>query len=224
MNPGRSVRDIYRDYEIMPALAEHQFRVAGVACAIMEALDAAAVTMSFYKEEVIAACLLHDMGNILKFNLASLPEFLEPKGLTYWEGIKANYAAKYGPDEHGATLAIAEELGVSARIKEYIEAVGFSNAVKAAQSGSLEKMICCYADQRVAPHGVVSLTGRMEEARIRYAGRAHRITDPEFAARQFAALMKTEKQIFAHTSVTPDAITETSAEKYFSALENFTFA
>jgi hypothetical protein len=223
MSQGRSVRDIYRDYEIMPALAAHQFRVAGVACAIMEALSAATVAAPFYKNEVIAACLLHDMGNILKFNLASLPEFLEPKGLAYWEGVKANYAAKYGTDEHMATHAIAEEIGVSARTKEYMEAVGFSHAASTAQSGLLEKMICCYADQRVAPHGVVSLDGRMEEARIRYAGRSFRENNPEFAAKQFAALVEMEKEIFAHMTIGPDAITEVSAEKYFPALERFIF-
>jgi hypothetical protein len=224
MSLAKGVRDIYRNYEIMPALAAHQFRVAGVACAIMEAFDAATTVTSFYKNEVIAACLLHDMGNILKFDLASLPEFLEPEGLAYWEGVKAKYAAKYGTDEHVATLAIAEEIGVSARIKEYIEAVGFSNALKTAQSGSLEKMICCYADQRVAPHGVVSLAERMEEASLRYAGRAHRITDAAFAAQQFAALVEMEKRIFAHTAIVSDAITEAACEKYFASLEDFTFA
>jgi 5'-deoxynucleotidase YfbR-like HD superfamily hydrolase len=224
MSRVKVARDIYRDYKIMPALAAHQFRVAGVACAIMEAFGVAATATPFYKDEVIAACLLHDMGNILKFDLASLPEFLEPEGLAYWEGVKAEFAAKYGSDEHAATLAIAKEIGVSARTWEYIDAVGFPKATEVAQDNSLEKKICCYADQRVTPYGVVSLAERFEEASRRYAGRAHRITDAGYAARQVSALGEMERQIFLRAAVAPDAITETVCEKYFPMLENFAFA
>jgi hypothetical protein len=161
------------------------------------------------------------MGNIIKFNLARFPEFLGSEGLGYWEEVKKDFVAKYGPDEHMATHVIAKEIGVSARTGEYIDVVGFSNAAMTAQSGSLEKMICCYADQRVAPHGVVSLAERFEDGARRYAGRAHRITDTEYAAVQMAALKETEKQIFAHTTIAPDAITEAMCEKYFPILENF---
>ena len=48
----------------MPNLAMHQLRVAGVAMQICESLDTNIDTNS-----VVKACLLHDMGNIIKFNL-----------------------------------------------------------------------------------------------------------------------------------------------------------
>jgi hypothetical protein len=215
------VRDIYRDYKIMPALAEHQFRVAGVACAIMEVLDTDVMAAPFYKNEVISACLFHDMGNILKFDLARFPEFLGSEGLAYWEGIKKDFITKYGSDEHAATRSIAEEIGISARTREYIDAVGFSNAEATAQSGSLEEMICCYADQRVAPYAVVSLAERFEDGARRYAGRAHRIADAAYAVVQVGALTKMEKHIFAHATIVPEAITEAVSEKYFPMLEHF---
>lgn len=217
----KPVREIYRDYHIMPALAAHQFRVAGVACAIMDAFDAPTIAAPFYRDEVITACLLHDMGNILKFDLSQFPEFLEPEGSAYWEGVKRDFVMKYGQNEHVATLAIAEEIGVSTRTREYIDAVGFPNASKTAGSGSLEKMICCYADQRVAPHGVVSLEERFEEGSRRYAGRAHRVEDPAYAVRQISALKNMEMDIFARTTVVPDAIVEGVAEKYFPMLDGF---
>jgi hypothetical protein len=217
----RSVRDIYRDYKIMPSLAAHQFRVAGVACKIIEEFGAVDAATPFYKNEVVSACLLHDMGNILKFDLARFPEFLGSEGLAYWEGVKEEFAAKYGSNEHAATLTIAKEIGVSARTWKYIDAVGFSNAATVARSGSLEKMICCYADQRVSPRGVVSLDERFEDGARRYAGRVHRITNVEYASVQIAALAEMEKQIFARTTIAPDAITEAVCEKYFSMFENF---
>lgn len=218
----RSVRDIYRDYKIMPSLAEHQFRVAGVACAIMEAFDAAGNAASFHKDEVVSACLLHDMGNILKFDLPSLPEFLAPEGLAYWEAVKTEFAMKYGSDEHAATLAIAGEIGVSPRTMAYIDAVGFPNAEKTTQGASLEEKLCCYADQRVTPYGVTSIEGRFKEAARRYAGRSHRINDAGYAERQLAALMEMERQIFLRAAVAPDAITDAACEKYFPSLERFT--
>jgi hypothetical protein len=49
MSRVKGARDIYRDYKIMPALAEHQFRVAGVAWAIIEVLDATVVPRLFIK-------------------------------------------------------------------------------------------------------------------------------------------------------------------------------
>lgn len=217
----KPIGDIYRDYKIMPQLATHQMRVAGMACAIIDALEGSAFLPPVHRDETVSACLLHDMGNILKFDLTALPEFLEPEGLAYWEGVKAEYAAKYGSDEHAATSAIAGEVGVSALTREYIEAFGFSKAEAAARDGSIEKKICCYADQRVAPYGVVSLSGRMEEARVRYAGRSFRESDPAFAARQFAALGEIERQIFAHAAIMPDAVTDDMCKKYFQALEHF---
>ncbi len=107
----RQVRDLYRDYKIMPSLAAHQFRVAGVAWAIMDATDESALPSPLRRNEVISACLLHDMGNILKFDLSYFPEFLEPEGLSYWKVVKADFRAKYGMDEHAATLQIAKEIG-----------------------------------------------------------------------------------------------------------------
>ncbi len=217
----RPVRDLYRDYKIMPSLAAHQFRAAGVAWAIMDAIDERALPSLPHRSEVISACLLHDMGNILKFDLSYFPEFLVPEGSAYWEGVKADFGAKYGVDEHAATLQIAREIGVSALTREYIDAVGFPKAVEATEGDSMEKKICCYADQRVAPRGVVSLGERWKEGSGRYAGRSRRAADEGYAARQTAALAELETQIFEHAAIAPDAITEFLCEKYFPALERF---
>ena len=59
---------------------------------------------------LIAACLFHDMGNIIKSDLKKFPEFLEPEGLEYWDRVKKEYVEKYGKDEHAATVAIARAI------------------------------------------------------------------------------------------------------------------
>lgn len=213
---SKVVGELYDRYKIMPQLAEHQLRVAAVAYAIEQALFE-----PIHDEELISACLLHDMGNILKFDLGLFPEYLEPQGRDYWEGVKERYRARYGSDEHVATLAIAREIGVSERTLDYIAAVGFSKAVENERSDCFEKKIACYADQRVAPRGIVTLAERLEEGARRYAGRADHQEDEASVAANAAALRSIEKQIFSRASDTPESITAVSCARYLPTLRKY---
>ena len=96
-----TVQEAYDRYRITPALQLHQLRAAGVARILCEHHPGVKDTKS-----PVIACLFHDMGNIIKFDLDALPAFLEPQGLSYWQGVKDEYIAKYGTDEHIATYAI----------------------------------------------------------------------------------------------------------------------
>jgi 5'-deoxynucleotidase YfbR-like HD superfamily hydrolase len=69
---SKVILELYDTYKIMPQLAAHQLRVAAVAYAITQA-----IFEPIHDEELISACLLHDMGNILKFDLSVFPEFSE---------------------------------------------------------------------------------------------------------------------------------------------------
>src|SRR5436305_1624080 len=110
------ITEIYEKYKIMPNLQLHQLRVAAVAKKISDNL-----VTQVDKAAVVEACLLHDMGNIIKFNLSKSPQFpsfLEPEGLKYWQAVKDDYLQKYQTeDEHQATLAIAKEIGASAKVQ-----------------------------------------------------------------------------------------------------------
>ena len=65
----KNITDIYEKYKIMPLLAMHQIRVAAVAMMICDSLS-----VPIDKDSVIKACLLHDIGNIIKFDLNHFPE------------------------------------------------------------------------------------------------------------------------------------------------------
>src|SRR3989344_2472976 len=100
------ITEIYEKYKIPPNLQLHQLRVAGVASIICDNFD-----KPLDKGSIITTCLLHDMGNILKFNFDIFPEeFYGKQGRAYWEKVKQEFKEKYGEDEHKATHAIAEEL------------------------------------------------------------------------------------------------------------------
>src|SRR3989344_4139901 len=158
----RTLRQIYTEYKIMPSLQLHQLRVASVA-----KLICGSFTKPVNEKEVVLACLFHDMGNILKFDLTVFPEFVEPEGLKYWQKVQEEYRAKYGSDQHEASLKIARGLGLSDAVLLCIDSVAFSKAERTFAEGSWEQKICEYADTRVSPSGVLSLRDRLEEGRKR---------------------------------------------------------
>jgi hypothetical protein len=213
-----TILDIYSKYQIMPNLQTHMLRVAGVGKIIAEDLcDQGEV------ENIIRTTLLHDMGNILKFDLTQFPKFLEPQGLDYWQGVKDQYRQKYGPDEHQASLQIAQEIGVSQRVLELIESINFSKAKENVVSMDLAKMICGYADDRVAPDGVVSLEERIADLEKRY-GQKYSSPEDKQRRKEFAEYTRSiEKRIFDSSSLKPDQINDTLVESQFDQLKRYEF-
>ena len=100
----RTAGEIYAAYTIMPALQLHQLRVAAVGKMIADHFSG-----TLHSNDVILACLFHDTGNIIKFDLDNdvLSQLREPEGKEYWQRVKDEWIAKYGNDEHVASLAIA---------------------------------------------------------------------------------------------------------------------
>jgi hypothetical protein len=201
----KNILDLYSKYKIMPTLQQHQLRVAGVAKQICDA-----ISKTIDKEGVVDVCLVHDMGNIIKFDLTYFPDFVQPEGLEYWQSVKDEYIQKYGPEEHFATEMICKEIGLSDAQIEYLHAIGFSRVKKALASDSLEKKICCYADQRVGPHGVLSVQERLVDGRKRYEGRKDKALVSEQFEELAVALSELEKEIFSHASIQPSDITDES--------------
>jgi len=208
----KTPREVYAAYKTMSALQLHQLRVAAVGKLICDGF-----TKSINTRDVVLACLFHDMGNILKFNLTYFPEFLKPQGLEFWETVKAEYKEKYGADQHEASKQIAREIGLSGAVVEIIDAIGFSNVEPALAGNSFENKICVYADSRVGPHGVLTLMERFADGRKRYLARG--VTNDhgkEITVQRdtFEALtesaQKMEKQIFASAKIKPEDINDTS--------------
>lgn len=209
-----TILDAYEHYQIMPFLQLHQVRVAAVTKMICAHLSLPITTA-----DVIEACLLHDMGNILKFDLSKFPDSVKPEGRDYWENIKRETAERYRThDEHEATLLIARELGVSAEVLEYIDAIGFSNAKEVQENNNYEKKICCYADMRVAPTGVLSLAGRIKDGRDRYTGRKGYHGFEDWFDEIGQAYRRVESDIFRHTDFTAEDITDEAIEPLLVAL------
>ena len=197
----------------MPNLQEHMLSVAAVASLICDNFNE-----PLPKDEIVAACLLHDMGNIIKFKLERFPEFLEPEGMEYWREVQNEYIKKYGKDEYRAHDEIIREIGVSERIVELIQSISFLGAPKTALDSDWSRKITQYCDGRVDPHGIVSLEERFADLRKRYAH--HGENTPERSAFE-NALRSIEKEIFSKCSIKPEDINKKTAAPVISALKNF---
>lgn len=215
------ISQIYRHYKIMPTLQLHQLRVAAVAKCIAtnckEKID---------ENSLIAGSLLHDMGNIIKFDLTLYPEFLEPEGLEYWDRVQNSYKDLYGEDEHAATNKIAKEIGVTDEIYKVIDSIGFSHALKLVDTDNFTYKIACYSDHRVSPAGVRPLKERIEDGNKRFVVNK-RINNPEKFMEKTnyiekeGAMFKLEEQIFEVCSISADDIIEEKIEPIIEELKEF---
>lgn len=167
---------------------------------------------------MVLACLLHDIGNIVKFDFAVFPETTAEKGLEYWQKIKAETIKKYGKDSHTATHNMLKELGVLERVLELVNSIGFSQAKENMESQDFAKKICAYADMRVLPRGVGSLEERMADLRVRYKNHPEGAKNREVFEE---SLREIEKQIFLYCKLKTEEITEEKVKQELGRLKNW---
>lgn len=200
----RTIQEIYDEYNIMPTLREHMFRVAAVGEMILDSGD-----FNADRDQVMTALLLHDMANIIKFDLTVFPQFLEPQGLEYWQNVQDSMRDKYGSDEHAAHIAVAHEVGAGQEVADLVDAIGFHNLCINAESISWAQKICSYADLRVYPHGVVSLDQRLQDGRERY-----QVSPDQERWDLIDCAKQLEDQIFERCNITPEDITDAAIADY----------
>lgn len=213
----KTPREIYAQFRIMPGLQLHQLRVAAVGKLICDNFSSRGGSASGGKKpinthDVVLACLFHDMGNIIKADLTQFPQLLEPQGKEYWEGVKKERIAKYGPDTHKASVAMAKEIGLPEVVVSYVDGVRFTAIPSLAGSDSFEPKIIQYSDLRAAPFGILPLQERLEEAQKRYVGKTgggalNEVNTYPVAIR---GALEVERQIFSHATIIPEDITDAS--------------
>ena len=218
----RNILEIYEQYKIMPNLAMHQLRVTSVARLIIDNLNK---DIKIDDEKVITAALLHDMGNIIKFNLHTFPEFNEPFGLEYWQKIQNEYFEKYGKDEHTATVEIMKELNVRSDIIDMIRVMMFGALCKHSSLDTmLELKIMHYVDMRVGPYGILSYEDRMLDVRKRYANVANdeftKFLEDERNQLLYCG-KEIENQIFANCKIKPEDINDASIAPILEELKGY---
>ena len=203
----------------MPSLEQHQLRVAAVAKMV-----AGSYSEKVDERALILACLFHDMGNIIKSDLPHFPEFIEEKGLAYWEAVKKDFLEKYGPNEHEAAKTIAHEIGLPKSSIVIIDGISFANIPNMLREGPLELQMAEYSDMRVGPHGIVSAKERVRDLQVRYSSQWEKGLHREFRENfdsGAAGLIEIEKQLFASLSIQPEEITDTAIAPIIEDLKTY---
>lgn len=190
-------------------------KVAGVANLVVNNFD-----KPIDDKTIIAAALLHDMGNVVKFNF-DLPEsWFSPLGKKYWKDIQNEFIEKYGNNDHDATAAILNEIAVDEKIKELVNNIGFSKSENIKKSSDFNIKILSYSDQRVSPQGVVSMEERYIEAQKRYSEIIKKYTYEEFEYLK-KQNFENASQIFEHCRIKPEDITEEKVLSLIPSLRDF---
>ena len=218
-----NILEIYKKYKNTPQQEEHQLRAAAAADFICEHITLSPALSQRERGNVVAACLLHDIGNIVKFDLDRtkdiFPELVaKPEDRIYWQNVKQEFIGKYGPGSHNVTMKIIAELGVNERIKELADCVGFEQAEANAVSADFGKKICAYSDMRVMPNGVASLEERMADLRIRYNNHPEGVDKRD---KFESSLRKIQAQIFEYCNIEPQDISEQAIVGKKEILKNF---
>lgn len=201
------IRDIYLKYEIMPQLETHMLRVAGVGKIILGGWKS-----TIDRDLVMKTLLLHDMGNIVKFDLVS--QIIPIENIEYWRKVQAEWWDRYGKDAHNVTKHIVAELGQNEVNKimdnEHAGYVG-DDPAKLLEQDWPEKILS-YCDVRVTPSGVVPMPVRIADLQKRY-GR-------ELSWYDF--LYKLEEQLKPQTTVDLNSVTEERVSSLFDELLTYT--
>jgi predicted HD phosphohydrolase len=214
-----NIIEVYKKYKIPQNLQEHMLRVAAVADLIAENF-----TLPLARDDIVIAALLHDMGNIVKFDLDTNPLGHSVEEIERMRQVQREFIQRYGNDEHQATQQIINEIKVGQRTVEIADSIGFSRACEHMKGSDFEKKICAYADMRVSPTGVVSLQVRLQDGKERYKahkGGKGRVFASGRSDEMQQCLEKMENELFAHTDLIPEDITDETIQEAYARLRSF---
>lgn len=160
-----TIREIYARFSVPSNLQEHMLRVCGIVAFIEKHWKGAAIDW----ERTKALALLHDVGNIVKFDIDAYPEFLgkEQNNAAHWKQVQQDVISKYGSDDHEATRTMLREIDVREEFIQTILDKQFSLSVQAAASKNWPLKLLHYADFRTLPQGIGTLEDRMTDIRTR---------------------------------------------------------
>ena len=166
-----TIRELYEKYHVMPQLVTHMLRVGAVGKIIAENW-VSECDIKFTTD----LCLIHDMGNIVKFDLSENENnklFGPIKNIETWREIQKSYWDKYGHDAHDATVGILNDSGLD-RFVDCIteeEKLYFAEASESElDATNVATIIMLYSDCKVTPAGVVSYRERIDDLSERYGG------------------------------------------------------
>jgi hypothetical protein len=171
------------------------------------------------KEDVVAAALIHDLGNFVKMTFDGDTEIRlldkeDHNKIELYKQKKKEFIEKYGPHDWKANELIAKEIGVNENVLYLLHHKEVFHAPREEWENNFGLMIFFYADLRVSPNGVTGLEERLAEFRKR-----HKLFEQkdqaEYSKKFNEFALKLEKEIFEYIKITPEAITNEAIKRYY---------
>lgn len=210
------INEIYKKFGIPPNLQEHMHRVCGVVSLIEKHWKGQERVDWFFVKKI---SLLHDLGNVVKFDLDKNPEFLgnEQANLEYWKKAQSQTIVKYGSDDHEVTRKMLAEVGIGQEAINVILSKSFGNSVETEKSNNWPLKILYYADLRTLPFGIGTLEERISDVRERMPKYTSR---PDFKD-LISSCKEIESQIQNNLDISTSGIDNKSVNEEITLNHNF---
>jgi len=174
-------QDIYKLFDIPPNLQDHLITVTKISNLIATHWQDQNINIP----DLVKVSLLHDLGNIVKFNFEKFPI----DNIDYWKEKQTEIIKKYGNDDHDVTQKMLQEIKIDDKLIKIILNKSFDNSINISQSSDWVSKILLYADLRVLPHGVGTLQQRLDDVKDRMDKYKNRPDLPDL----FSACFEIEK-------------------------------
>lgn len=212
----RTIHDIYDRFNVPPHIRIHMIRSAAVADMICAHWQGPAI----HEDDIIAVCLLHDLGNIVKIRFddpLSHLFFFDKENIAHWKRVQQDVKRAYGTDAEEVTHAMVRELCVRDRFMYLLIHKEWAHFDEVVLKDDLDLKIITYADNRVGPFGVVSFMDRIAEIVKRYGEDHIRNRHPDFE-QIIVHAKELEQQVLQHTDMTPADITDSAIQSFVDRL------
>lgn len=215
-----TIKAIYQKYEVNPRLQTHMLRVTALAKIIFDHWHGSKLNY----HSLITACLLHDLGNIIKTDMVNNPP-TEGGGVTHWIEVKNSMTQKYGNDDHEATLAMCREIGVSEEVLFIVNNKEFKSFDFVLDSDNWDLKVITYADHRIGFDGLLGLKQRFDDQIKRYSlstsGNKKAAIISEKGPFLIECAFKIEKEIQEKVDLDLNKISDNEVNSEFPDLLNF---
>ncbi len=203
---------IYKIYSIPQNLQLHMLRVAAVGKSICDH----SLSQDLDTDLIVKTLLLHDMGNILKFdfNNPSLFAVHDQSQIQVYKETQISFKQKYGNNVDKATLQIIKEISADNRVAQLCEHSHAEAMGKYIDGEFWHEKICYYADMRIGLNGALTVDKRFEDLKKRYPRERKEMN-------QYHTVCKIiEKQIQKICTLDLGTINDGLLEKQFNALRS----
>lgn len=215
-----SILRIYQQYSIPLNLAQHMLQAAALGNLILDSWQGSGLD----RQLLISTLLVHDIGNLVKFDLNSsptitfqhtddvvkIPQLLQLRTIDdsdYWLRKQKEMRDKYSSHADQANRLIVKELGLDPRINRLLEHHSLQELTTLLHNDNWQKKIVLYADMRVAPSGLTNLTARIKDLRRRYRQRDLQWQDEQTYQQWLDMALQLEAQLNQHASLDLATIT-----------------